>query len=966
MAARARQYEAFISYSHAADGALAAQLQRSLNRIARPSYKWWQWWPPRVFRDQTNLAAVGDLTEEIQRALGSSDNLVLLASPLAAASPWVDKEAATWRATKPPGRLFLALTEGALEWDDARGDFDPARTTSLPPSLRGAFDAEPLWVDFTGVREDRPFARDPLFLDGAAGLAAAIRGVEKDALIGEDVRQRRRARQLAGGAITTVALLAIAATIAAIFALIQRDRANDRARLALSRQYAAQSVAALDVDPERSLVLAARAATTAPTDEADGALRRALRTSRLRSLVDAGAAVDDVAAAADAPVVAGGLGNGDVRVWRTDSTSEPRTFRVGGGKVLDVGVSRDGGRVLGVSPSRAVVWSDGDELARIGTARVLSGALSPDGTIAATGHHGGTVRLWRVESGRLLRELRPPGPPAAVTAVAFSGDGSRLAAASGRRAVVWDLRGTAAPVVRAHESDVATVAFSPDGRRLATGDNDGVVRVWSLRAPRASVLVGHDGKVTSVAFSPDGRSLVTGGVDETARIWDVRTGRETAELRGHNGLVLGVAFDPSGKKVVTGADRSIRTWAVAADPVRVVLDTKNGLRVNDVAFDDSGRRLVTAGNDRKVRLWRTSGRPVDVITHGAGPKDWVESARFDSTGRLVVSGGDDGVVRIWDASSGRPRGTLGRPGDREVFDVAFSPDGSLVLAGGAGGTARLWRWRAGEVAAELRTPAERVNGVAFSPDGTLARRRRRRRGPDLARRLVRPPGHRSARPERRRGERGLERRVLARRAARRRGNWSGAWTVWDVPTRQLVARAKGHVDTVSDVAFSPDGAYLRNRRLGRRSEGLDDARRRTRHLDANDRSLARGRRVRAARTAVAVAGDGGRATVFSCEECRPLEALVCVAAERASRRPCAAGSGEVFADVRLTAPRGRSYCSKEGLPSEGARTLPSVAVARLIVFAFGARSSARGVATAGEARVDRRAAPRRRRRSSSS
>ena len=895
MAARARQYEAFISYSHAADGALAAQLQRTLNRIARPSYKWWQWWPPRVFRDQTNLAAVGDLTEEIQRALGSSDNLVLLASPLAAASPWVDKEAATWRATKPPGRLFLALTEGALEWDDARGDFDPARTTSLPPSLRGAFDAEPLWVDFTGVREDRPFARDPLFLDGAAGLAAAIRGVEKDALIGEDVRQRRRARQLAGGAITTVALLAIAATIAAIFALIQRDRANDRARLALSRQYAAQSVAALDVDPERSLVLAARAATTAPTDEADGALRRRCgRHACARSSTPAPPSTtwpqrptrrSSQAASETATSASGG---------RTRPRSRGRSASAAARCSTWASAATAAGS-SGVSPSRAVVWSDGDELARIGTARVLSGASSPDGTIAATGHHGGTVRLWRVESGRLLRELRPPGPPAAVTAVAFSGDGSRLAAASGRRAVVWGLRGTAAPVVRAHESDVATVAFSPDGRRLATGDNDGVVRVWSLRAPRATVLVGHDGKVTSVAFSPDGRSLVTGGVDETARIWDVRTGRETAELRGHNGLVLGVAFDPSGKRVVTGADRSIRTWAVAADPVRVVLDTKNGLRVNDVAFDDSGRRLVTAGNDRKVRLWRTSGRPVDVITHGAGPKDWVESARFDSTGRLVVSGGDDGVVRIWDASSGRPRGTLGRPGDRRGLRrrlLAGREPRARRRRRRNGAPLAVARWGGRRGAAHTRRTRQRRRVLARR---NAARRRRRRRGPDLARRLVRPPGHRSARPERRRGERGLERRVLARRAARRRGNWSGAWTVWDVPTRRLVARAKGHVDTVSDVAFSPDGAYLA-------TAGWDGA--------AKVWTMPGGGLVTSTRTTapsleavafaprgrlVAVAGDGGRATVFSCEECRPLEALVCVAAERVTPAVRAAAE-KVFAD----------------------------------------------------------------------
>ena len=165
------------------------------------------------------------------------------------------------------------------------------------------------------------------------------------------MRQRRRARQLAGGAITVVALLAIAATIAAIFALVQRDRANERARLALSRQYVAQSVAALDVDPERSVVLAARAARTAPTDEADSALRRALRTSRLRSVVDAGAGVEDVDAAAAAHRWSRQRSRTAGFASGTRSDDAPaQTFRVGGGKMLGVGVSRDGGRVLGSPP----------------------------------------------------------------------------------------------------------------------------------------------------------------------------------------------------------------------------------------------------------------------------------------------------------------------------------------------------------------------------------------------------------------------------------------------------------------------------------------------------------------------------------------------------------------------------------------------------------------------------------------
>jgi WD40 repeat protein len=887
LAPRARQYEAFISYSHAADGPLAAQLQRTLNGIARPSYKWWQRWPPRVFRDQTNLAAVGDLTGEIRRALEASDSLVLLASPPAAASRWVDKEAETWLRSKPRERLFLALTEGTLEWDDERSDFDAARTTALPPTLYGAFDAEPLWVDFTAVREDRPFARDPLFLDGAATLAAAVRRADKDALIGEDVRQRRRARQLAGGAIATVTLLAIVATIAAVYAFVQRDRAIDRARLALSRQFAAQAVAALDVDPERSVALAARAATTAPTDEADSALRRAIRTSRLRSIIEAGASVNDVDVAADASLVAAAIGNGDVRIWDASTRSAAGRFHVERAPALGVSFSGDGSRILGASEAEAVVWStagDGSApLARFPASdRILSAALSPDGAVAATGHFGGVLRLWRVDTGELERELRPPGRAAPITAVAFAHDGRRVAAAAGARAAVWAVRGGAAPVAQAHESDVYAVSFSPDGRRLATGDVDGVVRVWRLGTGKAAVLIGHEGKVTSVAFAPDGRSLVSGGVDETARIWDVGTADAIAELRGHSGLVQGVAFDRSGETIATGGtDRAIRLWAAAADPVRAELVSPNLLRVNDVSFDPSGARVVTAGRDRVVRVWELeSATPLHELGHGTEPDDWVEAAGFDGTGRIVASAGDDGTVRIWDARTGAPHAMLGRPGGRELYDVALSPDGELVVAGGADEAARVWRWRERELVARLPTPGRRVRSVAFSRDGrhvAVAAGRAVRVWRDGA----------FGRPFAVFGDPGADednefwsvafapggRRVAA-------GDWSGWWTVWDVETRKLVARGKANVDIVAGIAFSGNGAYL---------------------VTADWKGAAKvwrvpgGGLVTATRTAassleaaafaphgrlIAVAGTGGRATVFECVECRPLRELVCVAARR--------------------------------------------------------------------------------------
>jgi WD40 repeat protein len=899
LARRARQYEAFISYSHQADSALAAELQRTLNRIARPSYKWWQWWPPRVFRDQTNLPAAADLGARIEAALLGSDAFVLLASPPAAASPWVDREVATWCARKPRDRLFIALTEGSLAWDDAREDFDPAKSTALPPALTGTFEREPLWVDFTAVREDRPFAREPQFIDGAATLAAAIRGTDKDAIVGEDVRQRRRARQLAGGAIATLTLLAILASIAAVYAFVQRNHANERARLALSRQFAAQAVATLDVDPEQSLALAARAAATAPTNEAENALRRALRTSHLRSIIDAGAPVHDTDLTANGRLVAAALENGSIRIWNARTGKPVVTLRLAGAPVQSVSISRDGARVVGAGDAGAAVWSTSPDARRPlstfdRTARPQAAALSPNGQLVATGDYDGAVRLWRAETGVLEDQLRPPGKRSPVTAVAFNSHGSRLVAASGTRTVVWNLRRKAAPLVQSHASDVFAVAFSPDGGRVATGDSDGLARVWTLRTGDAAELNGHETKITSLAFSPTGGSLVTASEDETGRIWDTSTDRSLAELRGHDGFVLSATFAPDGKRVLTGGDDStIRFWAVEADPVQADLSAPNELTLRDVGFHPAGRLVVTASEDRTARVWDSRTRSVLlVLGHGDKEDDWVESAEFSHDGRLVVTAGDDGTAQVWDASSGARVATLGQSEGTPLYDAAFSPDGETVAAAGYGHLVRVWRWRQEKLLLVRRMSAERVDGVAFSQHGGLVA--------GAGGRTVRV-WHVGA---------GTPVAVFTDRDRRSEltsvsfdpsgelvaaGSSSGAASVWDVRTKELVARVTGHGDTVADVGFSADGRYL----VTAGYDGIANVWTvpgaglvtsvRTRASSLEGAAFApRGRNV-------AVAGAGGRVTIFECAECRPLDALICLAATRVTpqvraREPDAFGS----------------------------------------------------------------------------
>ena len=146
-------YDAFISYSHAADGRLAPALQSALHRLARP---WYLMRACRLFRDKTSLSANPALWPAIERALAESGYLLLLASPEAARSPWVEREVARWLEHRAGDRLLIALTDGELTWDAAAGDFDWAKTTVLPPSLRGRFRDEPLRdVRFPGGGPER-------------------------------------------------------------------------------------------------------------------------------------------------------------------------------------------------------------------------------------------------------------------------------------------------------------------------------------------------------------------------------------------------------------------------------------------------------------------------------------------------------------------------------------------------------------------------------------------------------------------------------------------------------------------------------------------------------------------------------------------------------------------------------------------------------------------------------------------
>jgi WD40 repeat protein len=203
------RYDGFVSYSHAADGQLAPAIQSALHRLARP---WYRRRALHVFRDQTNLSVSPELWSRIEAALGQSSALILLASPGAASSKWVQRETEFWTSRSAGYPMYIVLTDGDVVWDPERDDFNAEASTAIPPALFGIFSGEPLWIDLRWARSSTDLSlKNPKFADAMATLAAALRKIDKDELIGEDVRQHRRTRRAVLATIVTLTLLLIVA-----------------------------------------------------------------------------------------------------------------------------------------------------------------------------------------------------------------------------------------------------------------------------------------------------------------------------------------------------------------------------------------------------------------------------------------------------------------------------------------------------------------------------------------------------------------------------------------------------------------------------------------------------------------------------------------------------------------------------------------------------------------------------------
>lgn len=749
-----------------------------------------------------------DVTQNVLKALADARLIITSEDSAEVAHEALIREwhtLRTWLEENREGlRLHRHLTDSAQEWQTSNRESDILyRGARLAQSVEWASSHQEEMNDLERefIAESRAHAereaiekdtRRQRELEAAQKLAEVeSKRAEEQAHAASQLRKRAMYLRLAFFA----AILLAAA--AGFFGL----RSQQTSQIAASRELAAASIANLESDPERSILLALEAVKKSKTLEAENALHQAMMTSRIYRVFpvhEAGApnylnispnGKYIVTASTDGTVklisaqmgqtlltlpgqyaafspngqfIATVLADGKVKVWDADSGNE---IQVPGQieAVSSVAFSPDGKRLVTVTNGNLPrIWDvkTGNELVNFpGHSDFVSFAhFSPAGARLLTASDDGTARIWNAFTGGELLLLRHNDW---VWNAAFNSDGNLAATASGNQAFVWNAEtGEKLFTLNGHLSTIHTVAFSPDDSMLATGSYDRKVIVWNLKTGEVMfTLAGHTGSVFSIAFSADGKQLITSSDDGTLRIWDVTLEHgEALTIPYPDGRGEDIALLPNGQVIAAIEGSKLKLWSLETG--KELRDYSNDGNVTAFAISPDGSLIAAAHDDFSVTLY-TPASTTGLRTWSAHTGR-INALAFSPGGKWLVTASDDYKVIVWNLSEGKPANILTLTMPVGAQSIAFNSDGILLAVGLQNGTVRIRNFESGEDLFTLRGQDDVILSLAFNPDNSL----------------------------------------LAT------ASLDGTAIVWDLKTGSQKFILEGHTNSVTALAFHPDGTRL--------------------------------------------------------------------------------------------------------------------------------------------------------------